>query len=561
MPNSLLPVRLRFSSGSFAFFAIESVISIPLIKPDGALNDMFLLLGVGLAVTTATGLLFLVASQVLETTLKELDIRRNNQVILCVIAVSGAIRGWFVYFGLDLLGFEEFADLGTRLFTSTCTTLLWLSLSIYLYSLHENFKKEFDQFVRSSFVTLTKLNPQSLRKIPPAISPEIQDIERKIQQTLNSTFQSIVSKEVLISAAQQLRDCIEISIRPLSHRLWFQTGKKYPKISSSALLKEGIKNQNFSTFHVNFFFTLITIPNLVTSTGLPRALLAAIIINFVVWGCFSLRKRFTPQRPSQIAVLRILNLVLPGLIIGLIFFFINKYLFLDDLGVYNFIYIIICPFVFVAASTIQLMRQDQARFIKDLHATLKGRIPSEEGIDGERSGKEVAGFLHNSVQSELLALSYQLEELANDPESEQTKAALEKIASSLSSQITKNFENFNEKPHERLLALEAAWKGIVDIEFTTDPASLSSVFCAHDAVQVIEEAITNAVRAAGATRIVISWELANQSQLQLSISDNGAPNAHGISGLGSQWLDDIAFGRWSLGLIDGQTTLLVTFSE
>jgi signal transduction histidine kinase len=429
-----------------------------------------------------------------------------------------------------------------------------------MFSLHENFKKEFDQFVRSSFISLAKINPLSLRRIPPAISPEIQEIELEIQQTLNSTFQSIVSKEILIAAAQQLRDCIEISIRPLSHRLWFQAGKNYPKVSLRALVREGVKKQDISIFHVNFFITLITIPNLVTLVGLPRALLAALLLNFVIWAYFSLQKRFAVQRSSYLAALRILNLVLPGLIIGLIFFCINKYVFLDDLGVYNFVYNIICPFVFVAASTINLMRQDQVRFIKELHATFKGRITSQEGVDGEQSGKEVAGFLHNSVQSELLALSYQLEELANDPESEETKAALEKLASSLSSQITKNFENFNEKPHERLLALESAWKGIVDIEFTSDPTSLSSVFCSHDAVQVIEEAITNAVRAAGATRIVISWELANQGQLQLSISDNGEPNPQGNSGLGSQWLDEIAFGRWSRGLIDGQTTLLVRFS-
>jgi signal transduction histidine kinase len=561
MSNNHLPVRLRFSSGSFALFAIASVISIPLIKPDGALNDILLLLGVGLAVTMTTGLLFLVASQVSKMTMQKLDTERNNQIILCMIAVIGAIRGCFVYFGLDLLGFEEIADLGTRIFTSTCTTLLWLSLSIYLFSLQENFKKEFDQFVRSSFITLTKLNPQSLRKIPPAISPEIQDIERKIQQTLNSTFQSIVSKEVLISAAQQLRDCIEISIRPLSHRLWFQAGKKYPKISSSALMKEGIKNQNFSIFQVNFFLTLITIPNLVTSLGLPRALLAALIVNLVIWGYFSSQKRFNQYHSLHLAARQILNLVLPGFLIGLIFYVVNRYVFLNDFGVYNFIFVLICPFVFVTASTIRLMRQDQVRFIEELHASLKSRIPSQDAVNDDHSGKEVAGFLHNSVQSELLALSYQLEELAKDPESGQTKSALEKLASSLSSQITKNFENFNEKPHERLLALESAWKGIVDIEFTTDPTSLSSLFCAHDAVQVIEEAITNAVRAAGATRIVISWELTDQGQLQLSISDNGEPNAHGISGLGSQWLDDIAFGKWSRTLIDGQTTLLVRFSE
>ena len=273
MPNNNLPVRLRFSSNSFALFATASVISIPLIKPDGVLNDSMLLLGVGLAVTMATGFLVLLASQVTDSTLKKLDTQRNNWLILLMIALIGAFRGCFISFGLDLIGLEELADLETRIVTSTSTTLLWFSLSIYLFSLHENFKKEFDQFVRSSFITLAKINPLSLRRIPPAISPEIREIEFKIQQTLNSTFQSIVSKEILIAAAQQLRNCIEVSIRPLSHRLWFQAGKNYPKVSLRALVREGVKKQDFSIFHVNFFITLITIPNLVTLVGLPLSLI------------------------------------------------------------------------------------------------------------------------------------------------------------------------------------------------------------------------------------------------------------------------------------------------
>lgn len=137
---------------------------------------------------------------------------------------------------------------------------------------------------------------------------------------------------------------------------------------------------------------------------------------------------------------------------------------------------------------------------------------------------------------------------------------LERLASSLTAQIGKNFEDFNEKPTERLSTLVSAWSGIALIEFTSDPGVLSGFNRAHDVVQVIEESITNAVRTANATIIQISWERTGSLNLRLEVKDNGHVDHIGATGLGTQWLNEIAYGRWSRETIDGQTTLVVNFS-
>jgi hypothetical protein len=49
--------------------------------------------------------------------------------------------------------------------------------------------------------------------------------------------------------------------------------------------------------------------------------------------------------------------------------------------------------------------------------------------------------------------------------------------------------------------------------------------------------------------------------LQLTITDNGGIETQGDAGLGTQWLQEIAFGRWSREATNGETVLKVTFSE
>jgi signal transduction histidine kinase len=561
MIPSLKSTRLEFSTHAFGLFAVASVVSLPLLNLRGVEGDFLTLIGIGLAVTAATGFLFFLLSVVTERTRQRLSNRRNNELVIFIVGAIGLIRGYFSYVGLEILGFEQFAVLPTRLFTSTITTLLWLTLAIYVISSYQGFKADFSTFINSSFVALAKIDPTEFRKIPPAITEEIKEIETQIQSSLDSIYAPLISKETLTQAARLLRECVEVNIRPLSHRLWLQSGRNHPKIKFWAILKEGIGLQNFPPFFTIAFLVLLSTLNLSTTLGSGRALMSGFILLIVISGYFYLQRRYLPIHTAKITLLKILNLLLPGFLVGLCFLLINKYYFEDDLGLFNFIFIPMGFAVFLSAAAIYIAHEDRSVFIEHLYKDLNSRFPNFQGLKEDQSGKEVAAFLHNSVQSELLALSYQLEELSNDPDSEETRATLEKLASSLSSQIGKNFENFNEKPHERLYSLEKAWAGIAQVTFSADPIEISKFSQAHIVVQVIEEAISNAVRAARATRIRVAWQFIDVGGLQLTITDNGGIETQGDAGLGTQWLQEIAFGRWSREATNGETVLKVTFSE
>lgn len=561
MESNQNTVRLNFSSKSFGLFAIASVISLPLLNLKGDSQDFRLLLGLGLAVTALTGFLIFCVDLVTKSVRVKLNDSQNNKVMVLLIAVVGLIRGYFSYFGLGLLDFSEYAVLVIRLATSTSTTLLWLTLAIYLVSMHEKFKNEYDSFIRTSFNKLSKVEPTQLRKIPVALAPEIRAIEVQIQNSLSHVYQSVVTPEILLSVSQQLRDCIETSIRPLSHRLWLQEGKVYPRISLRALVREGLNRQDFSIYSTVSFLALLSSFNLSSLIGVPRASLAIFITFAITSGYFLIQRKYVPNITMKSNTIKVLNLSAPGLALSGVFYLLNTYIFSDDLGLLNLFLLPISFVVFLLAATIRVVREDLNSFFYRLKLDVDSRVTELMNTKEQQSGKEVAAFLHNSVQSELLALSYQLEELSKDPDSKEAKMTLERLASSLSAQIGKNFEDFNEKPIERLSTLVSAWSGIALVEFKSDPDVLTDFSRAHDVVQVVEEAITNAVRTANATIIQISWVRTGSLNLRVEVKDNGHVDQIGSAGLGTQWLDEIAFGRWSRETIDEQTTLIVNFSE
>ena len=559
MPNKPDPVRLTFSARSFSLFALASVASLPLLNLRGAFSDVQLLFGIGLAVTALTGFMIALLDALTRPARLRLEILANNQFMLGLIALIGLTRGYFSFLALNLLDFPKLANLPTRLATSTTTTLLWLTLAIYLVSMQAEFKSRCEAFLRNSFAGLSKVKTSKLRKIPSSLAPEIEAIEAQIQKSLSRTFEPLVSRELLISASEQLRDCIEASIRPLSHRLWVQAEKVYPQISLWGLVKEALNRQDFSVVSAVSFMALLNSVNLTSVIGFPRALLTTVLILFVSSAYFVCQRRFFPQIENQSVALKLLNLSTPGLLLSVVFYLINKYLFIDDFGFYGFIFLPVCFSVFLIASIISVLRYEQDSLFIRLQSNMSKRLNNLETHQDLEAGKQVAAFLHNSVQSELLALSYQLEELASHPESDQTRATLERLASSLNAQIGKNFEDFNEKPVERVKKLKSGWAGITELEFRFDFSLLATFEYAHNVVQVIEEAITNAVRSAGATYIEISWHQLTGGQFTLSITDNGERNQTEVAGLGTQWLNDIALGRWSRSQMNGHTNLLVNF--
>ena len=77
-------------------------------------------------------------------------------------------------------------------------------------------------------------------------------------------------------------------------------------------------------------------------------------------------------------------------------------------------------------------------------------------------------------------------------------------------------------------------------------------------VQIVEEAIANAVRHANANQIRISAEMLEDSRVRFSILNNGISGKEESLGLGSAWLDHHAPNSWSRKKLENGSELIFT---
>ena len=172
--------------------------------------------------------------------------------------------------------------------------------------------------------------------------------------------------------------------------------------------------------------------------------------------------------------------------------------------------------------------------------------------------ESMASYLHNSLQSELLALSYQIEESAKDPNTENARRLLEKLGSRINRSISDDFENFVERPLDRLSRIQTGWKGIAAISIEIPDHLLLDANRNFLIVQIIEEAITNAVRFSKSSEVNIVGRETLSGEIYIVIRNNGEAEQQTTTGMGTEWLDRFAAGNWTRTLSDKGTTLEIT---
>jgi signal transduction histidine kinase len=217
---------------------------------------------------------------------------------------------------------------------------------------------------------------------------------------------------------------------------------------------------------------------------------------------------------------------------------------------------LVAPALIIVLSLFNLSVRDHALIIELLESYKIHKIPStSKAFDvGER---HLASYLHNSLQSELLAIAGQLEDAANSNDREKSAEILQRVSSLISRSFIDDFQKFAESPLERLETVRKSWSGILEIEIDIPEVALA--FPARNAslVQTIEEFAANSFRHGKATKItVIASE--NSVGLHLTLKSNGSKKVSTKRGLGSEWLDQIAIGSWGMQSSLTGTTLDIT---
>jgi hypothetical protein len=141
------------------------------------------------------------------------------------------------------------------------------------------------------------------------------------------------------------------------------------------------------------------------------------------------------------------------------------------------------------------------------------------GVDLDQ--REIASYLHNSFQSELLALSSQLAAAALSGNKEITSSVLQRASSVATRSLSDDLARMKEQPLDRLKSVIESWKNILEIQIDIDGEFLKDNCNTLVFTQTVEEIASNAFRHDKATCLKISAQ-STELGTKLFFQSNGS---------------------------------------
>lgn len=558
MDNKIVQLRrlLIFSKQAFYFYAAISVTAVPLSF--GLLHtDVNWIATWGLGITSTLITYFFFLSFLFASRRKYFG--RNLFEGITLLLFLGLIRGVLIFFGAPYFGLDDPSALSMRLLNSVVTTLIWLGLSSILVEGNRRYQRRYRAIINQVLIA----NMRSSASLDPSFALVARDLA-KIQGRLQATYsksQSGLSNSVTAStAAREIREQIDTALKPLSHRLWLNSIYEYPKLKILPLLLQATKNLNFPLVLLIVIYGVTTLFNYSVTFGIEKGVIRSISGTACLLIMELIRRMVITKWQKIRIVVNLTYLIFIGLLVIL-----TSTISTDALEFGNFLpyYVILAPEVgglMIVISAVQLAATDREEILK----SLKGQLDSTNellhlGYASNSGGNvQLASYLHNSIQSELSAIALQLERVAEDPKSGEVDDVLERFSAIVNRSMSEDLLNYLEVPEARYKRILKSWVDIAEISDEIDlkifdDNSRSTLF-----VQLIQEAISNAVRKGGAKSIHISAGY-SADVLKVSIRNDGEFDPNTKKGIGHQWIDRFAVSDWRINADERGTLLEVEF--
>lgn len=187
------------------------------------------------------------------------------------------------------------------------------------------------------------------------------------------------------------------------------------------------------------------------------------------------------------------------------------------------------------------------------------------------AARELSRVLHGAVQTRLAVCGLMIEKARESNDEAMLGLALLEAIAILQAPVEP--VTGQETVYSEVARKVALWNGFCDISVGIDPRLIDTPRGAtRDIGRIVEEAICNAVRHGGASRISVAVSLNDDDTATVVVEDDGArdfePPSRGVmsksrvgansAGVGSAIFDQIAGGNWTLSRNDSTTRLHVT---
>lgn len=492
---------------------------------------------------------------------------RNWKFDLIFLLILGAIRGTAITFCIAKYNLELNVSFAYKIFNSTIALPQWfVGVALFIES-----KKQYQETFRQLFskAMLKEQEGSEKTKILPNSNTSDEVIARIqfITSNLSSELKNLLSQPQTLSEygleGSKIKNLIEQEIRPATSNLWKASKIKSPKIPLKKLLQISLLENKLPVFLVVTIsspYLFVGINGINGSKNAFFQCLQITLIHFIVFMVFELLLRKMIINRVQANLCIILFSFLVGLLIQLEYT-AEPFKFSNNQSViiiYQIFLSINYVILLLAINGYNLIKDHQKRILESLEKYLQGDKFQNLISGGLQAQKQtdLAQYLHGEVQAGLTASSLLLQRAAESGDSVLAQEALERASGLLDLDFANISYTRMAPPELKIRKMIEAWKGIADISIDLPAKDQFEDYVLRNAVKLIEEAVSNAIRHAKADVIKVSGVL-KLNVLTITVISNGDSMAKGKAGLGTQLFDDLS-SEWNYASESGHNRLTFT---
>jgi signal transduction histidine kinase len=469
---------------------------------------------------------------------------------LCALLVLGAVRGVAIDLGVWLLDLEPKVSFIYKVFNSTISLPLWFIGLALLVESRRQFQQEFEAlFLRSLRKEQTSAEKLSRDLGQVHDGEQIKQLQSlatglaiEIEETLNLPTQKInYAKQV-----EKIHDLINKKLRPASAELWNGSNLSTPKLSISTLIRISLLEHRLKVIAASLLFSPYIFIGLNGSQGWQFAIiqsLLATVLNILIFMIYEmLFKNGLINRKSANILIMGSSFVIPLLTI---LFILPDSLFWAESDATKFFYQLFLSSTHISIllgfNLYKLLDQYRSTVLANFEQIAKGEelFPFSNADLTASRDIDLARYLHGELQAGLIATSLILERAIKAGDTNLANHALRSTVDILNQDHARVSQSRTSSPHARLEKISSGWKGIAEVKITLDWIDDLETLVLNDIITLIDEAVSNAIRHAKASSILVTGSRAGEDLHFEILSDGAGMTAKGV-GLGTKLFNELA---------------------
>lgn len=390
-----------------------------------------------------------------------------------------------------------------------------------------------------------------------SMSPQAKDALLTFARDARDTLRQVDAAQ----AAEGIMALIDERLRPYTHQLWAQTDTPPERLNLRSLLRIAVSHGPLPMVSIATVYAFSVWPVSIELVGFWVGTVRTIIAGVVLYGTVTVARLMLPHTASMpLAVLHF------GVTVGVataLQILQWDYLFggmprPSTLGLWGIVAVWLTLLMLFGGSVTAAVRA---------RAVVRQAVMRAVGPDGLRAiaekdhdrlvAQRLASRLHADLQGQMLAAARRIRAHPDVPEIVQDELAhLDRLLRELPDALT------HTEPGvlgDQLAHVADQWQGFLTV--TVDAPDVDDDTLNTRIVEVVREALTNAVRHGLATAVTVTVRRVAHS-VDVTVTDDGVGPRNGTHGLGSTFFGSVSGGNWSLTPGDnGGSVLRVTLTD